>query len=408
MNNGNIIRPKTARELGIMQGFPPPPEKRPSLENWDLAPFNRWTFQNIRSLFPTVEVRRGLQEASEFEKSLIDLSNMKFTNFAGNEKDFDSFLEETYTDGMLVYANGKLIFEHYANDMHPETPHLSQSVAKTIVGAVAGILLENGTLERHALLKTYVPELAVCGYGDATLDHVLSMQAGVQFTEDYGLPHSDMTRVDVACGWRPALAGSKYESIRDIILTLPKVREHGEVFDYRSIETDVIAWVLERVSGESLPNLVSRLIWQSMGAERDGFFTVDRHGTALADGGFNATLRDYARFGRLILNAGKTGAPDIVPLSWVKDCQKGDAGKFHAPYINVTPNGAYKNKWWIRDVDRGDIAARGVFGQMIYVDRENDYLVVKLSSWPDYVIPEYTIDTFLAIDAIRNLINSPA
>ena len=132
------------------------------------------------------------------------------------------------------------------------------------------------------------------------------------------------------------------------------------------------------------------------GAERDAFFTVDRAGTALADGGLNATLRDYARFGRLML---EQGGP--VPERWITGSMNGEVQKFGTPHTDVTPNGAYKNSWWVRDNDRGDIAARGVFGQLIYVDRTSDLMVVKLSSWPDYLIHKFTVDTFLAIDAIR-------
>lgn len=393
-------RPKTAREWGIMQGFPPEPDKRPMNTNWDLPPFNRWTFQNTRMLFPTTEVHRGDLEPSTLEFAERDLSSVRFQNVSGDSSDIWRLLDETYTDGFLVYHDGKVVFEHYANDMTPKTSHLSQSVAKTIVGTVAGILIEQGVVDPEAPLAAIVPELAQCGYGDATLTQTLSMQSGVQFCEDYNLPNSDMTRVDIACGWRPAREGAAYESIRDIILSLPKIREHGERFEYRSIETDVVAWVLERATSETLSQLISRLLWQPMGAERDAFFNVDREGTALADGGFNATMRDYARFGRLYLNA--TSHDDgPVSRSWLRASQVGEASKFGEPYTDVAPNGAYKNKWWVRDVDRGDINARGVFGQLIYLDPKSDFMAVKLSTWPDYLIPDFIKNTFLAIDAIR-------
>ncbi|MEP2030796.1 MAG: serine hydrolase [Paracoccaceae bacterium] len=400
MSSDTFQRPKTARELEIMQGFPPAPDKRPTSSNWDLPPFNRWSFQNMRMLFPTTEVQRGDQKPSTFESADEDLSAVRFQNISGATRDIWQLLDETYTDGFLVYHDGRIVMEHYANDMTPKTLHLSQSLAKTIVGTVAGMLIEQGLVDPEAPLASIVPELAQCGYGDATLTQTLSMQSGVRFTEDYNHPNSDMTRVDIACGWRPAREGSTYESIRDIILSLPKIREHGEVFEYRSIETDVVAWVLERGTSESLAQLTSRLIWQPMGAARDACFNVDREGTALADGGFNATLRDYARFGRLYLDAASQNEGP-VSLSWRSGSQLGDASKFGEPYTDVAPNGAYKNKWWVRDVNRGDINARGVFGQLIYLDPASNFMAVKLSTWPDYLIPDFTKDTFLAIDAIR-------
>ncbi|WP_211299403.1 serine hydrolase domain-containing protein [Pukyongiella litopenaei] len=394
-------KPKTARDLGIMQGFPPPPEKRPTLENWDLPPFNRWSFQNVRSLFPTAEVWRGTGPADPFGEDLQSLDGIQVVTLEGDRVRLADFLAATYADGFLVCHRDRIVYERYFNDMGPETPHLSQSVAKSLVGLVAGVLDGQGLLEMHAPLADLVPELAACGYARATLAQALDMQTGVRFTEDYNLPGSDMTRIDIASGWRPGPETGERPTIRDVILTLPAIRPHGERFDYRSIETDLVAWVLERAAGRSLAELVSTLIWQPVGAERDAYFTVDAAGTALADGGFNATLRDYARLGRLVLKDGRAMGRQVVPRDWIDGMRRGETAKFGEPYSLLTPNGAYRRFWWVRDNDRGDISARGVFGQMIHADPEADLLVVKLSTWPDYLIPAYTANTYRAIDAIR-------
>jgi CubicO group peptidase (beta-lactamase class C family) len=139
-----------------------------------------------------------------------------------------------------------------------------------------------------------------------------------------------------------------------------------------------------------------------MGAERDACFTVDAAGTALADGGFNATLRDFARFGRLMLEDGLRDGRRIVPADWIVATRRGgDPSRFGAPYTATSPNGAYSRQWWVQDAVRGDIMARGVFGQLVYVDPEGDFLAVKLSSWPDFLIPAFSLDTLAALAAIR-------
>lgn len=393
-------RPRTARELGIMQGFPPPPEKRPSLENWDLAPFNRWSFQNMRALFPTAEVAaadtpRPLPAAPQ------DLDAVAFTGFDGARRSLSQHLQESYTDALLVWHRGAVVTERYFNDMGPRVPHLAQSVSKSVVGILAGILHGEGGLDLHAPLGQLVPELAACGYAEATLDQVLDMRSGVRFVEDYGHPHSDMTRIDVASGWRPAPGGGPVPTIRDVILTLPQERPHGGAFSYRSIETDVIAWVLERATGQPLAQLVSDRIWRPMGAEVPAFFTVDAAATALADGGFNAALRDYARFGLLVLEGGARDGRQIIPESWIAASRQGDTAAFGAPYTALSPRGAYARQWWVHDRDRGDIMARGVFGQFIYLDFETQFMMVKLSSWPDYLIDAYSHDTLRAALALR-------
>lgn len=389
------LKPKTAREMGIMVGFPPPADRRPTMTNWDQAPWNRWSFQNVRSLLPTVNVPRG-DHVTGWPEVEQDLSGL-----AVGEGTLMGVLDATYTDGFLVLHKGRLVYERCFNDMTPATLHLSQSVAKSVVGALAGVLWGEGLLDLDAPLAELVPELAACGYGDATLSQVLDMRSGVRFDETYTDPDSDVARIDIACGWRPAPAAMPRDTLRDVVLTLPKERPHAGAFAYRSIETDVAAWVLERAAGQSLATLVSDRIWAPMGAGHDACFTVDAAGTALADGGLNATLRDYARFGEVIRQGGRAGDRQVVPAAWIEETRKGDASAFGAPYTAAAPNGAYRRQFWVRDVDRGDLMARGVFGQMIYVDPVSELTVVKLSTWPDYLRLDFTLMTLKAIDAIR-------
>lgn len=122
-NSKSGTRPKTAREIGIMQGFPPPPEKRPSLENWDLAPFNRWTFQNMRSLFPTVDVRPG-PDTRELKQAHRDLLEIEFQTFDDRPLSVATWLTESYTDGFLVLKGDQIFTEIYANDFTPDAAHL--------------------------------------------------------------------------------------------------------------------------------------------------------------------------------------------------------------------------------------------------------------------------------------------
>ncbi len=397
-------KPATGRDLGIMQGFPPPAEMRPNLENWDLAPFNRWSFQNVRNLIPTADVFAGYGAASHFDLAPHDLDAVPVPLEIGQTVRLDHFLEASYTDGFLVLHRDQIVYARYFNDMAHETLHLSQSVAKSVVGLLAGILHGQSLIDLDAPLTDVVPELSGSGYAGATLDQVLDMRSGVRFSEDYNTPESDMTRIDVASGWRPA--DTHDETIRDVILSLEQERPHGGAFSYRSIETDVVAWVLERAAGQSLAQLTSKLLWQPIGAERDAYFTVDKAGTALADGGFNATLRDYARIGRLVIAKGACGDRQVVPTAWIEHMQAGDPSVFGEPYTAVTPRGAYRRFWWLRDADRGDLAARGVFGQLIYVDPLSELVVVKLSTWPDYLSPSLTRETFCAIDAIRDALTA--
>ncbi len=397
----------TAGEQGLMQGFPPPPDKIPGPSNWDMPPFNRWSFLNMRSLFPTADVEHGPMPVRALPLALRDVNPITFAALSGAQQSVKDWLDTSYTDGFLVMSRGRVVHESYHNDMETRTPHLSQSVAKSFVGTLAGVLHGEGILDLDTPLTVLIPELEKSGYAGATVRHVLDMTSGVRFTEDYGTPGSDMTRIDIASGWRPPEPGAPVPTIRDVIVTLPQERPHGESFKYRSIETDVTAWALERAANQSLSSLLSDRIWSRIGAERDGYFTVDRAGTALADGGFNATMRDYARFGLMMLEGGAYNGTQIVPEEWVRASGTGDHAAYGDPYTLTSPKGAYSRQWWIHDVARGDFMARGVFGQLIYLDPKTEFMAVKMSTWPDFLIHSYTVDMLSAVTAIRDAM-SPA
>ncbi len=395
-------QPPSLMEFGIAEGFPPPVDQRVTLANWDFPPFNRCAFQHIREIIPTVEVRRGSGHAARLETDLQDLDNLTVAPYEGEPTTLGQTLLDTYTDGFLVLHRGRIVMERYFIGMTDDTLHLSQSVAKSITGTVAGILIGRGVIDPEAPLTTHVPELGRCGYADATLRHLLDMRSGVRFSEDYGVPDSDVSREEIVCGWKPRPHGADHipDNMYDFILTLPKERDHGGPFLYRSIETDVIAWVMERATGSPLAELVSRDLWQPLGAERDANFTVDPAGFASADGGFNATLRDYARFGQMYASGGRFNGRQILPADYVEDTLAGEPDAFAGPYKDVFPRAAYRNQFWFRDVDKAQFMARGVFGQLIYIDPPNEIVVVKLSTWPDYLNFGFLMTTLAAIDAI--------
>jgi hypothetical protein len=135
-----------------------------------------------------------------------------------------------------------------------------------------------------------------------------------------------------------------------------------------------------------------------MGAERNACFTVDSAGYALADGGFNATLRDYARFGQLWLE----GGAGVIPASWVEATRQGQHGRFAGRYASTLPEGAYHNQFWIENSRNRSLLGRGVFGQLVYVSYESNMVIVKLSSWPDFVDPALERATLAAAHVIAS------
>lgn len=241
-----------------------------------------------------------------------------------------------------VLHRGAIVHECYMNNMEQRTLHLSQSMAKSITSTVAGILIGEGKLDPAALVTRYLPELEETAWRGATLRHVLDMTTGVKFSESYEALDSDIARTDIACGWKPPPMGyAGPTTVWEQILGLKKaLRAHGAAFDYRSIETDVLGHCIERVTGERLSQVTSRLLWQRLGVEESADWTVDPAGYALADAGFSACLRDYARFGLMLANGGVVNGQQVVPREFVDDISKCDPSLFKEPYTYTMPNGA--------------------------------------------------------------------
>ena len=374
-----------------------------TLANWDSPPFNRTSFLNISDLIPVETVSRGAQPAKRLVEDYHDLGPLSVTLTSGKHSTVENVLKTTETDGFLVLHRGKIVCEEYFNGMAADTLHLAQSVSKSVTGTLVGIFLERGLIDRNALVSDYLPELLDSGYGNATLGHVINMQTGVMFTEDYLDPNAEFALLDIAAGWKDFKGEHDSKSIHDLLISIKGDRPHGEHFQYRSTDTDVLAWICERVGGDSLAKLIGTEIWSKIGAEYDASFTVDREGTALADGGFNATLRDFGRFAQMYLSRGQVNGQKVTPPDWIDGCLCGDSKAFRVLYGDFAahyPNACYSNQWWVVDGKRGIYSARGVFGQFIYIDPESDLVVVKLSTWPTFLDTDRGLNTYRMAEAI--------
>lgn len=387
----------------IMEGSPPPPEWRVPRADWDRPPWNRWSFQNIRKILPTEKIGCG-NSPTPWIVEERDLTKVAFDAFDGTPSTVSDVLNE-YIDGFLVAKGGVILHESYHNGMTRQTQHLSQSVAKSVVSTVAGVLIAKGHLDTTELITTYLPELESTAWRGATVQHVLDMTTGVRYVEEYTDPNSDMGRTDVACGWKQVPDGADPAdwptTLWDQIMGLTECEtDHGARFKYRSIETDVLGFAISRLTGLSLAEAISVFLWAPMGAENPACITVDPAGTGLGDGGMCATLRDYARFGQTMLDNGLVDGRQVIPADWVADVRSGDHGRFDDQSREFMPNGRYRNMFWIQDADSMTHMSLGVFGQFIYVSPEWDMVVVQLSSWPEFLSPERHSNTMRAINAI--------
>ncbi len=396
--------PRTAAELGIGQNAELPPQQRADNKNWTLAPFNRWSFQRVQHFTRTTRVPRA-DNPSTLEKNYEDLSQITFEDHSGKRCTVAEMLARTYTDGILVLHQGKELMEQYFNGMDRSTLHLIMSCSKSITSAVAGIYTEAGILDTSAQITHYMPELAATGMAGATVQHALDMQVGVKFSEDYDDPDGDWSQYELATGWRES---SDYDGPCDQLsfaqTLTEREAEHGTVFHYQSLLTNIVGCCLERATGERFTRLLAEHIWGPMGAEHDFVSIIDSAGNLSFEGGFNVCLRDFARFGLLIARNGSFEGRQLVPESWVLECRSPDERLVDAfsvaEYADTAPGGAYHNFWWINSPPTGVIMALGVGGQVLYIDTETDFVAAKFSSQPDYENVEMEANELLGLEAI--------
>ncbi len=389
----------------LMQGFPPPPDARVTLANWQEPPFNRWSFSHMRELVPTQRIARGSGPVTPLPASPLPLGKIALHRVDGTSASVDEVLEDTYTDATVVVHGGRVVLERYAGETAAGTPHLLMSISKSVVGCVVGNLVERGLLSPAHLVTDHVPELEQSGYRGASLRDILDMRSGVEFSEDYTDLTAEVRVIEQAMGWRPASDRRVPSSMYAYLTTLGGTGEHGGVFDYRSCETDVLGWVCERAANTRMADLISELVWSPIGAERDAEITCDGAGTAIHDGGMCATARDLARFGVMLLAGGEVAGRRVVPATWLRESWTADpdileafAQSVSGPYL---PGGWYRNKFWFVPREHHvALLCLGIYGQMLYVNPGTGTVAAKLSSWPDAQSPAMLHDTLRAFDAI--------
>jgi CubicO group peptidase (beta-lactamase class C family) len=319
-----------------------------------------------------------------------------------------SVLNGTYTDGILVLKQGVIQFEMYDGHLRPGMPHMLYSISKSIVGAVAGILVGEGQLDPQRPVTDYVPELAASGYAGALVRHLLDMRSGIRFREDYLNPAAEVRHLDQAVGWVPRVDAWVPQTLYDYLPLLKSYRSHGGAFEYRSCESDVLGWVCERAAKLPMPELLSQRLWSRFAADRMDA-GIDAAGTMFYDGGLAASLRDVARFGELIGHRGRNGADQVVPANWFEDALTGAPDSRTAfaqsPTPTGMPGGMYRNQFWIPYPDRNVLACLGIHGQFLYVDYDHDVTIAKLSSWPTPEDPVLDAATFALAEAIVDVVS---
>ena len=277
------------------------------------------------------------------------------------------------TAALLVLRDDEILVERYAHGGAADRPHTSFSVAKSYLSTLVGIALDRGELKSlYDAVTDYVPELLDRDprFAQVTLRSLMTMSSGLSY-EDRGLPWSD----DSVTYYGPDL--------RAVALDAQVEGPPGARWLYNNFNPLLMGLVLERATGTSVSDYMSRHLWQPMGAESDASWSLDSEASGFEklESGLNAVPRDYARFGYLFAHEGRVDGRQVVPADWVREATARD--------VSADPAEHYQHWWWVDTEREGRFYARGNHGQYVYVDPATDVVVVRLGRedgdvlWPE-------------------------
>jgi CubicO group peptidase (beta-lactamase class C family) len=371
---------------GLMQGFPPPPDKIVRFSDGSASKFpaTRWSMNHLRELMPSADVSRGEGPVAVLPREERDLGGVKLTTMDGATMNFEEALQKTYADGIVVLHKGKVVYERYFGAGAPLRPHTAFSLTKSFVGTLATMLIFEGKLDPAAPITKYVPELQSSAYGDATVRQALDMLVNAKYSENYADPSAEIWNYSRAGGWlpvRPDYTGPR--TYYDFLVTLQKQGEPGETFAYNTVTAEVVAWIVKRATGQKLADVLSEKIWSKIGAEKGAYFIVDSVGTESGGGGLAMSLRDLARFGETMRNKGQYNGQQIIPAPVVEDITKGgDRAIFGKAGYKTLPGWSYRAFWWVTNNAHGAYMGRGIHGQSLYIDPQAETVIARYASHP--------------------------
>lgn len=384
----------------IMDGFPPSRESQVSFENYRDYPYSKWSFHNMGAPMHTLMIPRG-GAVHRFKESNNSFGKLLITiNDSTKPQTVENVFATHETDGLIIIRNNEILFEKYWNGLTRDYQHIWFSMTKSLTSAALGILVNEGKIDLSASPVKYIPELKNTPWERTTIQQVIDMTTALGYKETYTDTAAFFYKNYAGTGARLFyVPGADTATVKSEVLGtydfLTKVAtadtklQPGYKFDYNSSNVDVISWLISRISGQPYHEYIQKNIWSKLGAEHDAFITTDRTYTAVATAGMNTTLRDAAMFATMTLNRGNIDGKQIIPAKWVDQTLKITAEDKE----RMIRNGsylkaglawqAYKNFWWIIDAAKGEYCARGIHGQVIYINRSANLVIVFFSSQPE-------------------------
>ena len=279
----------------------------------------------------------------------------------------DDFMAGQHSAGVVILQDGKVRLERYGLGFDAAGRWTSFSVAKSFTSTLVGAAIQDGSIKSlEDKVSQYVPGLKGSAYDDVTIRQLLTMSSGVRWNEDYEDPNSDVSQ------FNKVAPDTGLDAIVSYMRKLPRAHKPGEVWHYNTGETNLVGVLVSSATGKTLSQYLQEKIWQPAGMEAKATWILGRTGQEIAGCCIQAATRDFARFGLFVLANGLAQGKQIVPSDWFSQAT---VKQMPIPF----PGRGYGFFWWT--YDDGSVAARGIFGQGIFIDPKRKLVIATNADW---------------------------
>jgi CubicO group peptidase (beta-lactamase class C family) len=285
------------------------------------------------------------------------------------------YLDDQRGASIVILHQGKIVEEQYGLGFDAKGRWTSFSVAKSLTSTLVGAAIRDGKIKSlEDKVTAYIPDLKGSAYDDVTVAQLLTMTSGVKWNEDYTDPKSDVAL------FTEHKAAPGVDSTVSYMRTLPREAPAGSKWLYKTGETNLIGVLVSQATGKPLSAYLSEKIWKPFGMEQQATWLLGSTGHEISGCCIQAATRDMARFGLFMLGGGRAGGKPVLPDGWIAAAttKQAETGKGEDGYD-------YGYQWWT--LDNGAYAARGIFGQGIFIDPKRQLVIATNSNWPKATDP---------------------
>ena len=356
----------------------------PTFSEWTRGgDFSRYVYLHISEFWPQIVLRRKGPIRSLPVDPGAGIGDVTVSVKAG-ETTLANYVENSAVDGALVVHDGRIVFEAYPR-MLPTDRHIWFSVSKTMVSTAIAILEDRGRIDVSRPIDSYLESLSGTAWQGTPVIDILDMASGIDCPEVLHEPDSCFWTFYDAFGWPKT--DRVLADPMNTVAQMSRGAPPGQVFDYTSVNTEILNGLVEAVSGERFSDFVEREIWQRIGAESDAFITATAHGNSFSGGGFSSTLRDLARYGMLFTPQGRAGRNPVVSDAYLDNIR--EAGR---PELTTEEQRGWHNddlgdgsflhstRQWEVVTSDGDFFKTGFGGQGLYVSGSKNLVVSWFST----------------------------